>query len=171
MANAMHETSPPNPYEDLDELNGGHEMTPRAPTIDQLLSEIEQECHGPGYKYSPQGGRGPSAEIWEGPRGASPLLRTDRVHLLQGTPFHSKAASFDGCNFERRVSFDSSTDSLPPDERLAVENAVERTFQAYETIPFRLPPSSDDDTYVYMAPYRDAQTNSPQLSQSRYVYT
>ena len=152
--------SPPNTYAEIGE--GPEEISARGPpTIDQLLTEIEQECNGPDYKFSPLGGsRGPSEVAWVyNPYSSS-----------SSSPHHRKAASFDGSDTQTGrggVSFEATptTDYLPPHEMRAVENAVERTFQVYETIPFQQSP--DDDTYVYMAPCRDVQSNSPQLSQSR----
>ena len=58
---------------------------------------------------------------------------------------------------------------LPPEEIRAIETAFMQTFQAYETIPPKA--SGDDDTYVYMAPCRDLQSDSPQPSNGRCVCT
>lgn len=168
-----HESSPPNPYEDIDELEGGPnflEFSPKPPTIDQMLTEIEQECHGPDYKYCPPVGRGPPEKSREGLNGTITPLNLKRQ--ADSSPQHTRAVSFDTAyDTRRRLSFDSSTaNCLHPDEMRAVHNAVDRTFKDYETIPFKPSSlSSDDDTYVFMAPGRDMQTESPPpFTHSRY---
>ena len=169
VSRSAHAPSPPILYEDFDKLDGGQnslEISPQPPTIDQLLTEIEQECHGPDYKYFPSGGRDPSEGAWEGPHSSVTPANSGRQKNSSQTP-HSKATSFDGYNTRRRLSFDSSIDYLPPDEMRAVQNAVDRTFRDYETIPFQPPTSSDEETYVYMAPHRDIQSSNPQPPHSR----
>ncbi|CAI7999906.1 hypothetical protein GBAR_LOCUS2808, partial [Geodia barretti] len=191
-AQSTRESSLSNSYEEIGSPTLP-KVSPQAPTIDQLLSEIEQECHGPDYKYSPPANaspRGPSEAVWVSPCKFSPpegrqgfsqdawvypygsmtpniSTRKLRRNSFQDVPFHQKSASLDGYETQRDggggFSISSNVSYLPPHEMRAVQNAVDRTFEDYETIPYH--PSSDDDTYVYMAP------SSPQPSHSRYIYT
>ena len=197
-AQSTQEPSPSNSYEEIGSPTLP-KVSPQAPTIDQLLSEIEEECHGPDYKYSPPADaspRGPSEEVWvspykfsppEGRRGFSqdawvypyglmtPNIGTRQLrrNSLQDFPYHQKSASLDGYEMQRDggggFSISSNVSCLPPHEMRAVQNAVDRTFEDYETIPYH--PSSDDDTYVYMAQCREVQSSSPQPSHSRYSGT
>jgi hypothetical protein len=192
-AQSTQEPSPSNSYEEIGSPTLP-KVSPQAPTIDQLLSEIEEECHGPDYKYSPPADaspRGPSEEVWvspykfsppEGRRGFSqdawvypyglmtPNIGTRQLrrNSLQDFPYHQKSASLDGYEMQRDggggFSISSNVSCLPPHEMRAVQNAVDRTFEDYETIPYH--PSSDDDTYVYMAQCREVQSSSPQPSHS-----
>ena len=191
-AQSTREPSPSNSYE---EIGSPPKISPKGPTIDQLLTEIEQECHGPQYKYSPpetprgapkeawvspykfsppEGSRGLSQEAWVFPYGSTtPNVGGghSRPNSLQDCPYHLKSASLDGYETQRDgggVLFGPHNGNfLPPHEMRAVQNVVERALQAYETIPYH--PCSEDDTYVYMAPCRDVQSSSPQPSHSRYV--
>ena len=156
-----------------------------------MLEEIEHECHGPDYKYIPHPlapsdevspykfspprlTRGVSHEAWVSPQGSmTPTVgvrHSSRRSSLQDCPYHYKSASLDGFETQREGEgglLNSHLSSLPPHEMRAVESVVDRTFEVYETIPYH--PSSDDDTYVYMASCRDVQSGSPQLSLSRWV--
>lgn len=196
---AHNKPSPYNSYEEIRPIEGGPtspKISPTmTPTIDQMLNEIEHEYHGPDYKYvppettrrvceeawvfpykisSPGNRKRPTEEAWVSPYGSmTPTLTSRHPHtqLIQDGSHHRKSASLDGFEGERGVKFDTTGDyHLPPHEMKAVQNAVDRTLQIYETIPYR--PSSDQDTYVYMAPYRDVNSSSPQPrhgSQSRCV--
>lgn len=157
--------SPPNPYEELDKLDEGRleTVSPKAPTIDQLLSAIEKEYLGPDYEYHPQ--EDATAErAWVGPNGvctgaggsgAKTFLKSTHT----GYPSQEKTSS------PPSLLKDPYDYLLPPEEIRAIETAFMQTFQAYETIPPKS--SSDDDTYVYMAPCRDLQSDSPQPSSGR----
>ena len=189
-AQSTREPSPSNSYEEIGSPTLP-KVSPQAPTIDQLLSEIEQECHGPDYKYSPpagtpsgppeeifspyklsplEGNRGFSQNAWVFPYGSmtpntsSPYLRRNS---LQDCPYHQKSASLDGYEMQGGGGgfISSNVSYLPPHEMRVVQNAVERTFEDYETIPCH--PAANDDTYVYMAPCREVQSSSPQPSHSR----
>ena len=95
--------------------------------------------------------------------------RHSRPNSLQDSPYHCKSASLDGYETEREAGLlGSNLSYLPPHEMRAVQNVVDRTFEVYETIPYH--PSSQDDTYVFMAPCREVQSCSPQPSHSRCVF-
>ena len=161
--------------DNLDAEQNSVEITPKAtPTIDQMLTEIEQEYLGPDYKYCPpvkgnppvRGGP-PYEKAWEGGTHGTAAVRNSERQSQAKSPMGARRnASLERHDSQRRVSFDSSGDYLPPEEMRAIQNVLQRTFQAYETIPPKSL-SSDEDSYVYMAPCRDVQSGSPQPSPSK----
>ena len=126
-------------------------------SIDQLLSEIEQEYNGPGYKYvprgqsaSPQGERETSIV-----RVRSPIDdRTPAKAFLKST--RDGQLSRDNYDILEPPGPNDNYSYLAPPSKLA---QLHRKCHVYETL---LPKEEgeDGDTYVYMAPLKDLLNES-----------
>ena len=130
-----------------EELDGSHTHSRStspygAASIDQLLSEIEQEYNGPGYRYvprvgsaSPQGDRTPAKAFLKSTRDGK--LSRDNYDILE-PPGPNDNYSY-----------------LAPASKVA---QLHRKCHVYESL---LPKEEgeDGDTYVYMAPLKDLLLN------------
>ena len=142
-----------NPYEEIEDL------PPKAPTIEQLLAEIEKEYLGPDYKYQPpEGGLAFEGGLENGDRDSDSLYVT----------MHSRESEQPLSSYDSLTSSSLPANSyLPPEEMRAIETAFQKTFRAYESSSAsssQRKPSSEDDTYVYMAPCQEIECDSPRHS-------
>ena len=137
-------------------------MSPKTPTIDQLLSAIEKEYLGPDYEYHPHDDVSTDA-AWVAPNGVVSSGQPRETHNHNSTQVGPK--NYD--NLRPSLPKEPYDYLLQPEEMRAIESAFMKTFQVYETMSPKT--VADDDTYVYMAPCRDIQSESPQPSNGRCV--
>ena len=162
---ALKESTPDSVFGSQDESDGNYrDYRSTSPSkaanasIDQLLSEIEREYYGPGYKYTPST--------------FSPSEEGEDQSLTNGTGVRLPAKVFLKSTRNGHISTDNYDILEPPGptdsyDVLSPVSATDFKHHTYETLrPIAV---EDGDTYVYMAPTRDFQRSGslPELTSDR----